>query len=347
MAWEDRDYYRNREQWGEYLGNPGLALGFSIPIARVAGISIRFSFWLLLWIVFMYMEALKGIRFIDTTAAAILLVASLICHEFGHRFFAQRVGGSHNEFLLWSAGGLNPAKAPAKITARIATYGGGMLVNFVVAALCACFLLLQQPRRLSLDVGLLNPMVGFFARTIVFYGTATSLSSALATLFFINWFMILVNVFPFYCFDGAYLLDAFLSPWLGRFKAINATCITGMVVAVPMFLLSVYSESLLGMVIWALLFAGSFVKRRELKAAGAPSEEDGFGFDWSPAADESSIRRKPRWPSRSAVKKAAQERLDQERIDAILAKVHAQGMQSLSWGEKRALRKATARQRTR
>jgi hypothetical protein len=42
-----------------------------------------------------------------------------------------------------------------------------------------------------------------------------------------------------------------------------------------------------------------------------------------------------------------QETAERDRIDAILAKVSAQGMHSLTWGEKRALRKATERQRKR
>jgi membrane associated rhomboid family serine protease len=41
------------------------------------------------------------------------------------------------------------------------------------------------------------------------------------------------------------------------------------------------------------------------------------------------------------------ERKEQETIDRILAKVHADGMNSLSWSEKRALRKATEKQRQR
>jgi len=46
-------------------------------------------------------------------------------------------------------------------------------------------------------------------------------------------------------------------------------------------------------------------------------------------------------------KREAQERVEQEKIDAILAKVSAHGMHSLTWWEKRTLRKATERQRQR
>jgi hypothetical protein len=50
---------------------------------------------------------------------------------------------------------------------------------------------------------------------------------------------------------------------------------------------------------------------------------------------------------RQAQKRAAAEQAEQAKIDAILEKVSAQGMQSLTWWEKRTLRKATERQRQR
>ena len=112
MAWEDRDYYRGGERWGEYLGNPATVFGFSVPFLRFGGISIRLTFWLLLEILFMFMDVFRGIGPLDTTVAVLLLLAALIAHEFGHRFFAQRVGGDLSEFLLWPAGGMNPPTAP-------------------------------------------------------------------------------------------------------------------------------------------------------------------------------------------------------------------------------------------
>jgi len=48
---------------------------------------------------------------------------------------------------------------------------------------------------------------------------------------------------------------------------------------------------------------------------------------------------------RVAARKARQEQKEQAKIDAILAKVHDKGLHSLSWWEKRTLRKATERQR--
>jgi len=48
---------------------------------------------------------------------------------------------------------------------------------------------------------------------------------------------------------------------------------------------------------------------------------------------------------RHQTQQAQAEEQEQARIDAILAKVSAHGMHSLTWSEKRALRRATERRR--
>ncbi len=118
-----------------------------------------------------------------------------------------------------------------------------------------------------------------------------------------------------------------------------------MIVAGPMCLYSLYTVNVMGMIYWALLFASSYSKRREL-AGGALEESYAFSAAAYESAQPTSARRKSRWASRSAVKKAAAARREQENIDSILEKVHAHGMQSLNWMERRALCKATERQRS-
>ena len=56
-------------------------------------------------------------------------------------------------------------------------------------------------------------------------------------------------------------------------------------------------------------------------------------------------RQKHGWAQRRKRRVADGERAEQETIDRILAKVHEKGMNSLSWNEKRALKRATERQR--
>ena len=50
-------------------------------------------------------------------------------------------------------------------------------------------------------------------------------------------------------------------------------------------------------------------------------------------------------PARAREAEVEAERDEQETIDRILAKVHEKGMNSLSWSERRALKRATERQR--
>jgi hypothetical protein len=55
--------------------------------------------------------------------------------------------------------------------------------------------------------------------------------------------------------------------------------------------------------------------------------------------------RSGRWSGKSAAKAQAKRRRVEQKIDAILAKVSAHGMHSLTWWEKRTLKKGSQRLR--
>jgi hypothetical protein len=75
--------------------------------------------------------------------------------------------------------------------------------------------------------------------------------------------------------------------------------------------------------------------------------EEDEGIDYSAAYDTGMPKRKrtSKWAAKRAAKRIAAERDEKAHIDAILAKVSAKGMNSLTWLEKRALKKATEHQR--
>lgn len=347
MAWEDRDYYRNREAGAEYFGNPQLWLSLSMPFGRWFGVPVRLHFWLLLSAVFAYMDVARGARAIDVTGMLVLLVVFLMLHEFSHRYFAHRVGGSHDRFVLWQSGGMYPPVSPPGAWAKFVTHFSGMGANLVFGLLALAAILALGDGDL-LNWRMLNPLGWFLAAppTVPHFFAIPALFAL--QLMVINLAIFATNLFPYYWFDGGYVLEAILQPGLGRYQAINVTCIVGMVIAVPMMLLSIFGQNLLGLILWALLLAGSFNKRRQLKAEGPAGLASEMDFTTAAyASDPAPQRRKPRWPSRSAVKAATAERREQETIDRILSKVHASGMNSLTWGEKRALKKATERQRRR
>jgi hypothetical protein len=96
-------------------------------------------------------------------------------------------------------------------------------------------------------------------------------------------------------------------------------------------------------------FLNCFLYRRQLVAAGP--EEYADETDYSAAYEQPTAPKRRRRVNRRAIKRARriaqQEIAERQHIDAILAKVSANGMGSLTWRERRALHKATEHQRKR
>jgi hypothetical protein len=100
-----------------------------------------------------------------------------------------------------------------------------------------------------------------------------------------------------------------------------------------------------------MCFINCLNMRRMLIAQG-PEEYADDGIDYSAAYENlDRPKRRGKWAMRRAARRAQklerEEQAERARIDAILAKVSAKGMQSLTWLERRALRKATEHQRQR
>lgn len=337
MGWTDRDY--NRGGGGEdYLGNPAAILGFSIPFGVWFGVRVRLHFWLLVALAFALADMFRGVPPVLGAIGIALLLATLLIHDFSHKFFAQWLGGRHDEFMLWPAGGLIfPTVAPGPWP-MFAAYAGPLLVHAAIAAVCAL------AAGLPLAALPLDPLAGLSMRMVPALGL--TLRGVLYAAAIDNWIVLLVNLLPYYWFDGGCLLQSLLWPIAGGHRAINITCIVGMILAAPMFFLSLMGQSFLGMVLWALLFSGSLTRRRQLQAQGTGEFEDAIA--WSAQDTGVSGARKRKWfqPgfAEKAAKRNAQLRREQRKIDQILAKVSQKGMHSLNWRERRALGKATERQ---
>ncbi len=333
MAWQDRDYNQSGESGGGYLGNPISALNISVPFGTWFGARVRLHFWLLLSILFI---VVGGMRMLSPTLIVInvaLLIAALLLHEFGHRFTARWVDGSHDDMMLWPAGGMIPPTSPPTPLATFVAHVGGIAMNILLAiASYAVLGILHRELRISF-----NP---FALMGTAPADAAISLKWILGAFAGINLSVAFIAAFPYYWFDGAYLLQAILWPFTGLHNATNITCIVGMVLAVPMFILSVATMSLFGMIFWVLLFADSYRRRKDLKFSGYEGEA---AYSSAYAAPESAA--KPKRPSRlkrMMEKRSASRTRDLERqVDEILAKVAQSGMHSLSEKEKSTLERAS------
>jgi hypothetical protein len=139
-------------------------------------------------------------------------------------------------------------------------------------------------------------------------------------------------------------------PKLGYYRSMNVALVTGIVGSGIGVAVGLASGDFFLAILFAFLLVGNVNGRRQLKAAGPYAFED-EGIDYSASLFPHETPHKHRKLSkrriRRAQKREAAERADQDRVDAILAKVSAHGMSSLTYMERRALHKATERQRKR
>jgi hypothetical protein len=342
MGWQDRDYNPRREEMNAYLGNPAQWMQFAVPLYKSAGLQIRLTFWYFLAVLFHGVEiGQSGEPLYYILIDAAVLLGVLLWHEFGHRVFARMVGGNHWEWVLWPAGGMVPPTCPRTPSAMFLANVGGWVFSLVLllASLGAVMLIPDHSVSIVTRFGIPVDITGA--------GAMASMIAAHCLVYsiYIGVLILLINLFPCYWFDGGYLWQSVLWPWLGQWKATRVTCLAGMILVVPLAGLAIMGRDFLSLVVLAFIFADCFNRRRALAAAGpgVMDEDDGPSYNYM---DTPTPRKKikKKW-FKSARKKAVREQVEQAKIDAILAKVKEKGLHSLSWGEKRTLKKATQRQR--
>lgn len=341
MGFENRDYYRGGGD--DYLSSPAAILGFSIPFGTWFGARVRLHFWLLLQVGFAVASLARPASDLMVAIYIGLLFVILMLHDFGHRVAAVAVGGRHDDFMLWPAGGLSFPEVPPGAWPRFAGFGGGIAVNIIFVLAVEAFFFASRGFLIALPW---NPLTALSVNPFPLEpGMATLGDLILLCLLFVNWGLVLVNVLPYHWFDGGFLLDAILTPFVGEHTGANATCIVGMVLAVPMCAFSLVAAQFIALVVWVLLFSSAYARRRQLQSEGTGTLDAAIAAS---AQGGSSPVRKRKWQqarwAKAAARRAAQARKEQLKIDAILEKVGAKGMQSLTWFEKRTLRKATERQ---
>jgi stage IV sporulation protein FB len=276
----------------------------------------------------------------------LMLFTVILLHEFGHCFAARSVGGSADEVLLTPLGGLAMAMAPRRPWAQFVTVAGGPAVNVVICLLCGIGLYF------TIGVFPLGPWTFGQALNAVVNPGWLQVSSYLFWLYGVSYYLLLFNLIPVFPLDGGQLLQSILWKPMGYYKSMMLTVNIGLGGSVIMALVGIASFGTFGggllLILIALsCFLNCLSMRRQLLAAGPYGLEEDEGIDYSAAYDTGMPKRKrvSKWRAKRAAKRAAADREEQQRIDAILAKVSAKGMNSLTWLEKRALKKATEHQR--
>lgn len=346
MGWEDRPYYRDRDTGA---GNPLMwLLTGSVPLFTAFGIRVRAhaSMIILAALVLLFGLGEGGVASLRVQFVTMFFLVVLL-HEFGHCFAARWTGGSADEILMTPLGGLAMAHARRRPWPTFVTVAGGPLVNVLICLACGAGLYL------TLGIWPLGPWQFGQAFERVPEGFL-QYAPYLFMIYSVSYFLLLFNLLPIFPLDGGQLLQSILWPKLGYYRSMLIAVNIGLggSVLMGMFGLATIATGSFGfllVIIAVNCFINCLQMRRMLIAEGpwGFSDEDAYDYGGSVITRPARTDRQAHKAAKRREKLQREAAAEQERIDQILAKVSASGMQSLTWTEKRALKKATQRQRER
>jgi Zn-dependent protease len=342
MGWEDRPYYRDRPTpQNPFVRFLHWCWNGSVPLFTAFDIRVRIHATLIITIVLTLL--LSETRFLpigwhNAATWMAILFASVMLHEFGHCFGCRRVGGTANDVLMWPLGGLATVDPPRRPGAHLVTAAAGPAVNLFLCIMAA-----------GLSVGLgggmsAMPLLPFQTGQLIPHYPPNDAVFYLWWIYSVNYSLLTFNLLlMFYPFDGGRIIQALLWYRVGFYRSMKFATIFGMVSASLMgvYCVVVFEPLLLMIAIFG--FMACYRQRQQLIEEGA---EYGDETDYSAAYEKPQPARKTKTArqlraAKRARRIAAEHQQEQAILDAILAKVSATGMASLTWSERRTLKKAT------
>jgi Zn-dependent protease len=318
----------------------------SVPLFTAFGIRVRAHASLILLMAFVLIWPAGTVE--AKVQSMTILFAIILLHEFGHCFAARSVGGEADEIQMTPLGGLAMAMAPRNPWGTFVTIAGGPLVNVALCLVCGVGIYLLSHNVLLTPWSIAHhlPEYGWFQTYNYLYW-----------IFVISYALLIFNLIPVFPLDGGQMLQSILWPWMGYNRSMMLTLNIGLVGSVLMFMFGIATFGSIGGGILLICIAIScFVSclqtRWAVQAAGPEEESDGIDYSAAYEIDPNrKTKRRHNWFAKRAARRAQraerEEQNEKAHIDAILAKVSAHGMQSLTWTEKRALHKATEHERQR
>jgi stage IV sporulation protein FB len=324
-------------------------INWSLTLGHVAGIRVRLH---LLFLLFVGLELLTAARRGEFTLMMTfygMLFGIVFLHEMGHCKAARSVGGQAYDILMWPLGGLASVRAPNRPWPQLITTVGGPAVNFAFCIISAILLMALAGSVTSVPWNPLAPI----------YVTDSGWGPLLLAIFFkVNYILLLFNLLPMYPLDGGRLLQAILWFRMGYYPSLLAATTVGMVGAIALGMFGLLTEQFLvvGIAVFGYLYC--MQQRQFARFQIAQQGEQFMGYDYSGGyttfeetgqqSDSPGFwaRRKAKRAARRREREERIRRLEEEEVDAILAKVREKGVQSLTRHEKRILEEATARRQS-
>lgn len=283
-----------------------------------------------------------------------VLFFSVLLHEIGHILAARATEGSGDEILMWPFGGLAFVETTS-IRSQILTAAAGPLVNGLL-----CLLFVPAVLASHLGAHVLNPLLVPIAPETFLANVASNVQ---VLTFWMNWTLLLVNLIPAFPLDGGQIFRSILTsrmgPGMGTEVAIRVAWVFAFVMLVVGALF--FAHVLLVCIAFLIIL---LAVQEHFQLQSTESYDDSFmGYDFSQGytslerSDQQQTKPErragllQRWLAKRRADKlrrmGEQQQLSEQQLDAILAKVHAQGMASLSQSEKRLLKRASNRYKSR
>jgi Zn-dependent protease len=334
-------------------------LSWNFYLGRWVGVQVRLHvFFLVLTVYVLHVctQSPKGDNVLWTglTALAVLLL-SVVAHELGHLFAANRLGGEAEQVVLWPLGGLAPVNAGHDPHSDLLVSLSGVMVNFAVCLLATPALVALDERIVPL-LNLLSPPVA---------NEALSAAVVLKWVMWTNWMLAVVNVLPAFPMDGGRILRAALQPAVGYRTAVIIVARGAMIEAFGLCLAAWLVRTSYPLAFLPLTLLGVlafFSARHEAERLHDHDPEDGvFGYDFSQGytsldrhvdtAKKAGPGPLRRWlDNRRNLKVRRQRQLEEDeerRVDSILAQIRDTGMDKISDQDRALLNRVSARYRNR
>jgi Zn-dependent protease len=340
MAWEDRRSYRDPiRPAGRYWA----VLNGTLPLMPVRGIRVQVHS------TFLFSAALilgigpgRHYPWQSRVECVGALLVAAVCHELAHlrgRRWAGEAGS--DQIVLTPVGGM-PAIASRWRLPSIAGLLAGPSASFLLCAVCLAGLHFSHP-------GEWNPAhLGLHT-----FRQWSELSFHLSWLYSVSFLLLVINLLPIFPLDFGQVLHALLARHRGFEASVRFICASSIVGALILAVVGVVMQNWLVVIsgLTCLFFAVGLFVRWTWEVSGTVELAEGLddpymsGMAAAEPRPVRSRRRLSRWTVRRLRRMARQEELDQLHVDKILAKVSKHGIKSLTWGERRALYRATSRQR--
>ena len=324
-------------------------------LGRWAGVTVR------LHVFFVLLAALVLFRsdweeFWYGVALVSILLASVALHELGHCFAAWRTGGNAEEIVLWPFGGLMHVNVSQDPQQELSTSLAGPVVNLLICAVTMPVLVAMLDDWPQV-AQLLNPAQPPWPDPLV----GMNALLVMRLVFWVNWWLAMINLLPAIPFDGGRALRALLWPNFGYKTSVQMVVRAGKWTALLLVLVAWLVRTEYPFVPLPLLILATFLYFSAVQESQRLTEHEdeptttydlehyvdaghhgGDQEDLSPFRRWIEARREARAQRQLEIEEA-----EEHRMDELLARLQEHGLGSLSPEDRALMDRVSARYRNR